>query len=54
MGGDPGGLVRAGSPDTQAITMAGFSTLAELDDPPSPDGRQEGNDGTQGNDPSAT
>ena len=52
MGGDPGGLVRAGSPDTQAITMAGSSTLAELDEPPPADGRQGGNDRTQGNDPS--
>ena len=43
----------AKQPDTQATTMSGSSTLAELDDPPSPDGRQGGNDGTQNGDRSS-
>ena len=48
----PRGSGEGREPYTQATTMAGSSTLAELDDPPSPDGCQGGNDGTQGNDPS--
>ena len=43
-GGVPGGLVRAGSPTPRPPPW--------LDDPPSPDGCQGGNVGTQGNDPS--
>ena len=39
-------------PDTQATTMSGSSTVSELDDPPSPDSRQGGNNRIQGDDPS--